>query len=133
MTAMHLFAVEVAIFACLLFLLSANVVMKRFKYGTTLGDDGRVDLQRTIRAQGNFVEYVPIILIMHLALALLHTDWSVIFALGVLLLIGRLLHASSILYLETSAKPTTRLRIVGQTLTFFVLLASALILLVEAF
>lgn len=133
MNAIHLFAVEAALFALMLFLLSANVSYKRFSLKVALGDGGQVGLQRAIRTQANFVEYVPFILVMHLALALLHTDWSIIFVLGILLLIGRLLHAGSLLYFEVGVKPTIRLRIVGQTLTFFVLLASAVILLVEAF
>jgi uncharacterized membrane protein YecN with MAPEG domain len=77
----------------LLFLaLSLNVIRTRRDKKISLGDGGDALLQRRMRAQGNFAEYVPIALIL---IALL--EWSgvyppVIHLLGLALLIARLMH-----------------------------------------
>jgi uncharacterized membrane protein YecN with MAPEG domain len=75
------------------FVLSLRVSLARVGPGKpSLGDGGDVQLQRKIRGQANFAEYVPIILVL-MALLELHglAKWAV-HGLGATLLLGRLLH-----------------------------------------
>ncbi|MGZ9080482.1 MAG: MAPEG family protein, partial [Burkholderiales bacterium] len=46
-----------------LLVLSLRVVQQRRAARVSLGDGGNTALQRAIRAQGNFVEYVPLALL----------------------------------------------------------------------
>ena len=77
----------------LLLFLSFRVVRWRRKLSVGLGDGGQENLLRAQRAQANFIEYVPIALILlaaaesqGLAGWLLHTA-------GAILMLARLLHA----------------------------------------
>jgi uncharacterized membrane protein YecN with MAPEG domain len=55
------------------------------------GDDAK--LERAMRVQGNFIEYVPFSLILLMLLELELTDMWLLHVLGALLVTGRLLHA----------------------------------------
>jgi uncharacterized protein len=73
--------------------LALLVVRQRVKTKTNLGTGGHPALEQAIRAHGNFVEYVPIILLLLLLLELCGTRAIVLYALGAALTIGRILHA----------------------------------------
>ena len=60
-----------ALLGLILVYLSYRVVSYRVKYKVGIGDGGNTKLARAIRVQGNFVEYVPIALLLILPLALL--------------------------------------------------------------
>jgi uncharacterized membrane protein YecN with MAPEG domain len=96
--------------------LSLRVIGARRRYRVALGAPHRM-VERAVRAQGNFAEYVPLALIL---LALLELNglpaWA-LHALGVTLVAGRALHAWGI-----SQEPETfRFRVTGMAMTFTVL------------
>ncbi len=103
------------------FVLSLRVSLARVGPGKpSLGDGGDVKLQRKIRGQANFAEYVPIILVL-MALLELHglAKW-VVHGLGATLLLGRLLHGYAFSFTPNSVFG----RSAGIALTFLALLVS---------
>jgi uncharacterized membrane protein YecN with MAPEG domain len=77
----------------LLIALSNQVSSNRKRAMVSLGhgDDSR--LERSMRTQGNFVEYVPFALLLLMLLELEVTQMWLLHLLGAMLLTGRLLHA----------------------------------------
>jgi len=69
------------------------VVRQRYATRTNLGVAGQPALERAVRAHGNFVEYVPLILLLMLLLALGGAAPTALHLLGIALTLGRLLHA----------------------------------------
>ena len=80
------------ILALWLVVLSLRVVARRRSARASLGDGGDVALQRAIRAQANFAEYVPLALLLMLILEMSRFSIYLIHALGIVLVIARLLH-----------------------------------------
>ncbi len=106
---------------CVMFVgLSFFVVKGRMKTLTALGDGGHELMQRRIRAQGNFAEYVPLALIVMGLLEMYGGNPTLLAILAVLLVIGRVLHAYSLLRSEPAGRGM-RGRQVGMMLTFGVL------------
>ncbi len=68
-----------------------TVQRKRKKIG--VGDGGDTELQRTIRVHANFVEYVPLTLLMLLLAELQKAPPLLIHGLGIALILSRILHA----------------------------------------
>jgi uncharacterized membrane protein YecN with MAPEG domain len=66
-----------------------------------LGSGGKEELERAIRAQGNFAEYVPFGIILLAALELNGAPWWLVAIPGLTLIIGRLIHAQGITYTST--------------------------------
>jgi uncharacterized protein len=89
-----LFAGLCALFQCVL---TWFVIARRVKCRVSLMDGGDERLLRRIRAHGNFTETVPmaLLLIALLEQGGLATKW--LWALGISLLLGRVLHATSLL------------------------------------
>jgi uncharacterized membrane protein YecN with MAPEG domain len=79
--------------ALLLLGLSYRVVRFRQTLGVNLGTDDKPELERAIRVQGNFVEYVPTILLLLLLAELNHVTPWILHLAGAMLFIGRVLHA----------------------------------------
>jgi len=73
------------------FVLSWRVVQRRGQ-GVSLGDGGDNELLRRIRGHGNFAEYVPFILLMMALLELTRHSTLLLHALGITLVVARLLH-----------------------------------------
>jgi uncharacterized membrane protein YecN with MAPEG domain len=95
------------------------VSVARFRASAPIGDGGDEGLRRRIRAQGNFIEYVPLAL---LALALAEyrqASTLLVLGLGAALVLGRLLHAGGML------GGSVLLRGAGMLLTYASLLGSA--------
>lgn len=76
--------------------LTMAVVRLRHRHKISLGDGGHEDLQRRIRAQGNFAETVPLALILLGFAEMQNLPFTVIHILGILLVIGRLAHAAAL-------------------------------------
>jgi uncharacterized membrane protein YecN with MAPEG domain len=77
----------------LLLILSVRVIRGRqAPGGPSLGDGGDTDMNRRIRAQGNLVEYAPVILIMMGLLEAAGQPALALHALGVSLVLGRAMH-----------------------------------------
>ena len=99
--------------------LSFNVISLRRKNKVGLGSGGNEDLERAIRAQGNFAEYVPFGLILLACLELNDAAWWLVAIPGVTLIIGRLIHAIGI----NTPPPDFSKRVLGMKFTFITLMA----------
>jgi uncharacterized membrane protein YecN with MAPEG domain len=89
--------ITAGILALLLLFLSACVIAGRVKFKIDLGDGGNETMRRRMRAQANFVEYVPmaLILIMLVELGPIGPAWLP-GALGATLVVARLWHAQGL-------------------------------------
>ncbi len=76
-----------------LLVLSFRVVRWRRKLSVGLGDGGQESLLRAQRAQANFIEYVPIALILLAAAESQGLSGWMLQATGAVLVLARLLHA----------------------------------------
>lgn len=104
------------------FVLSARVMQRR-QDGIVLGDGGDPRMLRVIRGHANFAEYVPLILLLMAMLELGRTSIYVLHALGITLLVARLLHGYALSFTEFFKFG----RFVGAGLTMLVLAACALL------
>ena len=102
--------------------LSFAVIGLRRKNKVGLGSGGYDDLERAIRAQGNFAEYVPIGLILIACLELNGAPWWLVILSGITLIIGRLIHAKGI----NEPPPNFSSRVLGMKFTFGTLIALAI-------
>jgi uncharacterized membrane protein YecN with MAPEG domain len=116
-------SVWIAVFAIALFLLSFPVALHRKRSRTSLGDGGDAALQRRVRAQGNFTEYVPMALLVIGAVEAAGYDTLFVWSLGGLMSVGRFLHAWGIL------GGTLPPRAAGMIATFLVLTVGAALVL----
>lgn len=103
--------------------LSFNVIKVRRAEQISLGDNGNSSLQRAIRAHANFMEYVPLAIILlflveYQGLASLYCH-----LLGAALVIGRVFHNAGIV------QPSLKYRQIGTLTTFFVMIISAFLIL----
>jgi uncharacterized membrane protein YecN with MAPEG domain len=102
--------------------LSWRVIQRRGK-GTYLGDGGDQSLLRVIRGHANFAEYVPLALLMMGFLEVSRFSIYVLHALGIVLLVARLLHGYALSFTAHSSLG----RFWGSTLTFVVLAIEAVL------
>jgi len=98
--------------------LSFAVIGLRRKNQVGLGSGGHDDLERAIRAQGNFAEYVPIGIILIACLELNGAPWWLVALPGITLTIGRLIHAVGI----KTPPPDFSRRVLGMKFTFYTLI-----------
>jgi len=103
--------------------LSLAVIALRRKNKVGLGAGGHEDLERAIRAQGNFAEYVPFGIILIACLELNGAPWWLVLLPGLALIIGRLIHAKGI----NTPPPDFSLRVTGMKLTFGTLITLAVL------
>jgi uncharacterized protein len=120
-------ALYAALNALIALVLAFNVVRLRGKTRTDLGTGGHPELERAIRAHGNLIENVPLILILLLILALGGTGRLYLHALGGALTIGRMLHAWGLL----TASGASFGRGAGIGLTWLVLLVEIILALMQ--
>ena len=109
--------------AILLMVLSARVMRLRGRHKVGIGDGGHSDLALAIRVQANFVEYVPIALLLLLCLDLVGDAKWIVHVLGILLIVGRVLHAQGLSHSEGESFG----RAAGTGLTFLVLIVGAVL------
>jgi uncharacterized membrane protein YecN with MAPEG domain len=103
--------------------LSFAVIGLRRKNKVGLGSGGHEDLERAIRAQGNFAEYVPLGIILIGCLELNGAPWWLVLVPGITLIIGRLTHAKGI----NTPLPDFSLRVTGMKFTFGTLITLAVL------
>ncbi len=105
----------IASFLTIIFIkLSFAVIGLRRKNKVGLGSGGHEDLERAIRAQGNFAEYAPFGIILIACLELNGGPWWLLAILGIALITGRLLHAKGI----NVPPPDFSKRVLGMKFTF---------------
>ena len=121
-------AIYTGLCALLLVALSALVIRERARTHVSLGDGGDKRLEKSIRAQGNFVEYTPLALIV-LALAEMQGAPALaLHGLGATLVIGRVLHGWGL----TRERESNPARGLGAAMTFAVLMVGGVGLVVHA-
>ena len=99
--------------------LSFAVIALRRKNQVGLGSGGHDDLERAIRAQGNFAEYVPFGIILIACLELNGAPWWLVAIPGIALIVGRLIHAKGI----QMPPPDFSKRVLGMKFTFGTLIS----------
>jgi uncharacterized membrane protein YecN with MAPEG domain len=105
------------------FLVLSWRVVQRRRAGIHLGDGGDPAMLRVIRGHANFAEYVPLALLLMGMLELSRFSIYVLHALGIVLLVARLLHGYALSFTDQFASG----RIWGAALTFVVLAIEALL------
>jgi len=103
--------------------LSFAVIGLRRKNKVGLGSGGHEDLERAIRAQANFAEYVPFGIILIACLELNGAPWWLLAIPGITLIMGRLIHAKGI----QVPPPDFSKRVLGMKLTFVTLITLAIL------
>ncbi len=98
--------------------LSLAVIGLRRKNKVGFGAGGHEDLERAIRAQGNFAEYVPFGILLLACLELNGAPWWLVAIPGIALIAGRLIHAKGI----NTPPPDFSQRVLGMKLTFATLI-----------
>lgn len=83
-----------AVLLILLVLLSGSVTVKRGMLGGVLfGDDGNEDLRHRVRAHGNFIEIVPMVIIAIGLMEYAGASSALLWTLAGTFAVGRALHA----------------------------------------
>ena len=95
-------------------ILTLNVIRLRGRFKVSLGDGGHEALNRAIRAQGNFIETVPVALIMLIVAELQGANALALQIAAAMLVAGRLAHGYAFGFTMHSPK----LRPAGMALTF---------------
>lgn len=123
-------ALYASLLAIWLVFLSFRVIALRgspvFAFMNINTDDEEM-LQRAIRAHGNLTEYAPIMLILIYLLEQSSAEASMLHALGLVFLVGRLMHGICFGFMRSSMP----LRIGGTVLTLTPLLVAAVLLLLQ--
>lgn len=86
-------ALYASLLGLLLVGLSLRVIMNRRRARVGLGHSKDEHLQRMIRVQANFIEYVPFALILLLVYELMGGTRWILHAVGGTLILGRMIHA----------------------------------------
>jgi uncharacterized membrane protein YecN with MAPEG domain len=118
-------ALYAGLLALILVVLSARVIRGRVTDKISLGDGGGT-LSTRIRAHGNFIEYVPMALILIGLLESRGTAGWLLHVLGIVLVVSRLLHPFGL-----TMKSPNAARAVGASGTLIVLLVAGILLLLS--
>jgi uncharacterized membrane protein YecN with MAPEG domain len=102
---MPIVALYAALLGLILFFLIISVIRLRWRHRVSLGDAGNAQLQTAIRAHGNFTEIVPFALVLMVVLAQLHGGIYLLHTIGILLVVGRCVHAYSLLNVKLVLRP----------------------------
>ena len=86
-------AIYAAFAGLMLVALAALVVLARWRYRTALGTGCEPGMERAVRVHANFVEYVPLALVLMLLAELNGISTATLHVAGILLLTSRGLHA----------------------------------------
>jgi|TARA_R110000868_G_scaffold212302_1_gene462259 uncharacterized membrane protein YecN with MAPEG domain len=105
----------------LLVFLTLRIVRLRWKYKIGIGDGGEHALSKAIRVHSNFIEYVPLALLLIYMVEMQQTSLVLMHGLGSALFIARVLHVFGL----SKTSQTSFGRTVGTILTLLVLAISA--------
>lgn len=117
----------IALLTLLVLLLAMRVMWLRNTRRVGLGTGGDPDLTRAIRVHANAVEYVPLALLMLVALAFEQTRNTWLHVFGITLVVARVLHAFGL----SAYAGRSFGRVLGAGLTLLVMLAMAILLIVR--
>jgi len=118
----HVTALYAGLLGILAIVLAGRVGIRRTRFKIDLGDGGNPEMLRAIRVHGNFIEYVPLALVLMALIEANGTPTWTIHVLGAVLVVGRLLHAYGL-----STEPGASLgRLAGTSASFLVIAAASL-------
>lgn len=106
--------------------LSLRTIRLRRRYRVAIGDGRNPLLQRAMRVNANFAEYVPLALLLNYFVELHDGPRLHVHLLGIALVCGRMLHAWGV----SQASENFRYRTTGIMLTFGVLLTACMLILI---
>lgn len=109
-------------------ILGVRVSTYRARHNIMWGDNGDDQMTRRIRAHANHSEWVPAVIIILALIEMAGVSPIIIIVLGLTLLVGRILHAMGLM-----GKAEAFNRVTGTVMTWLVLLAAALIAIIEYF
>lgn len=84
--------ITASIFGLLFVWLCIHVIGARGKYGTLIGDGSHTELEFRIRKHGNFVEYVPLFLILLGLLEIHGAHPTALIVFAAIFVVARVLH-----------------------------------------
>ena len=113
-----------AIVALLFVGLSIRTLRLRRRFQVAIGPGEEPLLERAMRVHANCAEYAPIALLLVFFAELATRNETLVHALGIMLIIGRSLHA----YGVSQLKENYRYRVSGMALTFTVIITASLVL-----
>lgn len=109
--------------------LTVRVVTRRAAVKATLGTGGDSLLERRIRAHGNFIEFVPLVLILMILLEMQNVSIWIVHLVGVCLVAGRVIHSVNI----SREAESLAGRIVGMLLTLTALGVASIAAMLRSF
>jgi len=112
----------------LLLVVSARVIQRRLSAKIGLGAGGDADLEQRMRVQANFIEYVPLTLILLYLLEQSGAEPVLVHALGAVFVAARAWHAQGL----SSSAGRTAGRFYGTLITLLVIAALSVLLLVRS-
>jgi uncharacterized protein len=124
-----IFAIYAGLNGLILLYLSIMVSRQRQTSQTSILDAGKEEMIKAVRAHGNATEYIPIVLLLLIALAFLNAPMWLLHIVGATLTVGRILHAVGIY----SSLGVSTARVLGSSLTLIALLIGSVAALVYAF
>lgn len=120
---MPITALYASLLAALFILLSVRVIAQRREARVEIGPGESLELLRRMRVHANFAEYVPFALVLIALAESMKVPSPLLHLAGLVLFAGRLIHAYGL-----SQNPhNMRMRVIGMTMTFGAIAASALI------
>lgn len=108
--------------------LSFYVIKGRFKNQIALGDGGNTDMAKRIRVHANFIEYVPLALLLFVLAEFEGTSEILIHGLCIALIVGRLAHIYGVM-----TKEGTSIGRAGGMILTFLSMAVASIICIQSF
>jgi len=119
--------VYASILALIFVFLCVRVIMMRASAKVAIGHGGNPSLERRMRVQANFAEYVPLALFLLTFLEMQSHSRYLIHILCIALVFARIFHA----YTVSQEPENLKLRGVGVMITFGVMVIAAIILLIN--
>ncbi|NQV79549.1 MAG: MAPEG family protein [Alphaproteobacteria bacterium] len=113
MTEIQITATYIGILTLFMLVLGARVSVLRRKHRVSMGTGDHPDLQRAVRAFGNFAEWVPMIVVALVACEVAGAPAFLIHLVGIAVILGRLAHVVGL-----RADRATMPRTIGVLLTW---------------
>ncbi|MEM7172795.1 MAG: MAPEG family protein [Pseudomonadota bacterium] len=101
--------------------LTFTVIRERGRLSVSLGDGGDPAFERKIRGHGNFVETVPLALLLMVLAELSGAGAGLLYTIGGLLLAGRLVHAWCFIFTAKNMPA----RVAGMVMTILAIVIAA--------
>lgn len=108
------------ILALIMVVLAFNTASSRGKHKVSLGNGGNKEMEKKVRSFGNFIEYVPMLLILMAVHEFQGMATNLLHGFGITIVVTRLLHALTLL----GVLPGFKGRMIGALGTFLMLLVA---------